>query len=232
MPGNLKYILILNVLIVISLTASSQAIDTVYFDKNWKTANSDKFEYIRVYRLFRGLYSVSDYYKTGEYMMSGVFRSPGFMNPTGQFVYYTRDGVISRVIIHEPEKYPSLTENITNYLTLLQPAPDSSYIEAVFNKKGMMLSVSYKNEKHKQAKTLYLFPDKSPSLIVFYSDGLLNGIYKKFSWNNVLKTGMYVNGKRDGIWYFYDSEGYLMRKLIYVNGILIGKIKRNSGSGV
>ncbi|MBP5206716.1 MAG: hypothetical protein J6Z44_08000, partial [Bacteroidales bacterium] len=52
-----------------------------------------------------------------------------------------------------------------------------------------------------------------------YEQDLMNGKYTIYYENHVIKrTGKYVNGERDGVWYDYYDTGELFLTTLYKDG--------------
>lgn len=57
-----------------------------------------------------------------------------------------------------------------------------------------------------------------------YKEGILNGLYEKYTNDNgiLLEKGETINGRREGIWYFYDKNGKLEVEAEFENGRIAG----------
>ncbi|MDA7803801.1 energy transducer TonB [Crocinitomix sp.] len=75
--------------------AFGQNVDTIFFNADWeKTWDPTQYEYYRVYNkeLLAGVYSVNDYYLTGELQMTGQFQDSKHRSRTGHFIWYHQNG--------------------------------------------------------------------------------------------------------------------------------------------
>jgi hypothetical protein len=59
--------------------------------------------------------------------------------------------------------------------------------------------------------------------------GVLNGLYQFFfESGSIGEEGMYVKGKKDGVWKVYDVESPVVQEIIYVEGEIQNKSEVNA----
>lgn len=79
----------------------------------------------------------------------------------------------------------------------------------------------------------FLINDTNKSIIVelHIKQCKLNGIYRRFYENNsIMELGNYINDKKDGIFFFWDKNGFLRRKEIWKMNKLTKSIRYSVAS--
>ena len=62
----------------------------------------------------------------------------------------------------------------------------------------------------REGRVMFYYPGGSPQTEAFFENGLENGSYTVFQTNGIpYYRGQYTQGKRTGVWEFYDEEGNL-----------------------
>ncbi len=92
-----KYLTVIlcHFLVFLQYTYSQGVTDTMYFDQNWEQTSSSNASYFRVISFSETgdfLFSVEDYYLSGQIQMSGTYRSIRPDYKTGIFTYYYENG--------------------------------------------------------------------------------------------------------------------------------------------
>lgn len=86
-------ILTLSLLFLVQFCAQAQS-DTIitYYDMDWFETTEENHEYLRKSFKFEGDWNVIDYYKNGEILMTGSFKSSKELKKHGEFRYYDEKG--------------------------------------------------------------------------------------------------------------------------------------------
>lgn len=94
MMNNIKKINILLSFILFCLLSkvSMAQKDTLYFNKYWKVASKQNFDYYRVYEKNKGSFIIKDYFKSGQIQMTTNSKNYSELNKNGLTTFYYSNG--------------------------------------------------------------------------------------------------------------------------------------------
>ncbi len=91
-------------------------------------------------------------------------------------------------------------------------------------KNGNLMSEENYHQGKLHGKVVNYYPNKKPTEITFYKNGLKEGLSKKFSSDGILIEELqYKNDKPNGLAKFFELNGNLKEKGVYKNGKRVGK---------
>jgi antitoxin component YwqK of YwqJK toxin-antitoxin module len=215
----MKTISIISILIIFCIDYSAgQKRDTIYYDKNWVETKSKNFEFYRIAFLDRGLIRTTDYYKSGKIQMTGTYRSFNYKDPTGQFLYYKKNGHFESQTIYEPYKYPDLISPFKDYIGLISPLPDSFSIGISYRPNGSIWGIGYESDSC-ACKSRYIYLSAKGYLYfqMSYLNQKKDGRYIQYFANKKGIVGQFKAGKRTGEWIFYNRDGTIRKTINYDN---------------
>ncbi len=94
-----KFKIILFLLFITFYLNGQSIIDTVFLDSKWKETTYEHSIYYRtIYKDSDGLYTVKDYWKTGEIQMTGKYSALLPETRQGKFTWYYKSGNIKQII--------------------------------------------------------------------------------------------------------------------------------------
>lgn len=154
--------------------------------------------------------------------------------PVGEFIYYYKSSKIKAVINHEEKSSRSVAyyyyENgkMMSHGVFRNQIKDSLWIN-FSSDQYLSNTETYKSGKLNGEKTVYYIPedinDKSqtPSAVYIYKNGFLDGKFiEYFNDLRVRTTGQYVNNKKEGIWFRFQTNGKQKSLVRYKNDRIHG----------
>jgi periplasmic protein TonB len=91
---NKRFAIIISFLLIMSYNClfGQQLNDTIFYDQNWKETDNSNYLYYRIIEKDGKLFSVRDYWLTGDIQMRGVYKSLKREIRHGDFIWYYRNG--------------------------------------------------------------------------------------------------------------------------------------------
>jgi len=166
------------------------------------------------------------YYDDGLLQAEMIF--PGNSDVTYSTMYYTNGqaGAIGKYIRQKRDSIWSFYSYYTGTLTYQETYSmgKKQGVSIKYYPEGTKAELLWWADDVKHGKWEQFFEDSSLRLSSAYEKDQLDGPYRVYNRNNILKIeGVYRNGYKEGDWNFYDNEGKLQRVLKYVDGVLQNK---------
>lgn len=203
-----------------------------YYDANWKLTLKDyQPTYKRTVLKEGNLYEITDSWITGEKQMRGLFKDKtGDVHADDRCVWYYKNGNKQSVRNFTNNKtdgaYVDYYENGTikwkgNYKngryngTWMGYYSNGNEMTKKNWENGSLASISFFKSKSgttllTNGTGLYIeyAADNSKNYEVSYVNNILNGSYTKYHPNGKIKIkGSYWEGKKDGLWEYFDDKG-------------------------
>ncbi len=99
-----RLFIIISIFYVHNLHGQTQ--DTIFYDSNWEVTSNDSASYYRVIKE-DSLFIVHDYYISGQVQMKGYYKDLDQEVKHGEFIYYTKDGEVSKISHYKDGVYIS-----------------------------------------------------------------------------------------------------------------------------
>lgn len=178
---------------------------------------------------------------TSVYIYKGSFKND---KPIGTFVYYYKSSKKKAVIKHDVGSNRSVAffyhENGRVMSNGIYRNMKKDSVWTHFTTLNQLSIVeTYKNGKLNGKRQVYYLPEKLsvknqiPSRVEFYKNDVLDGEFKEYFQNLKIKTsGVYVDGKKEGLWTEYHETGKKMSIIRYKAGQRHGWAESFDSTGV
>ncbi len=149
-----------------------QKTDTVYFNSKWEQVTKEKFDYYRTSTNESGLINVTDYWKSGEVQMTGIYESLEPKVQHGDFIWYFKNGNIRQTTTFDNGKAVGLTREFDtngdekfNYVVEIDGLDNSDEINKHVNRLRKKVSRSLKYPPYCASKNI-----QGKVVVEFYID--------------------------------------------------------------
>ena len=94
-----------------------------------------------------------------------------------------------------------------------------------FNKQAILVSEGYYQHDLKHGNWRQFYETGELLIEETYDQGILHGRYASYHLNGrLLSEGGYQHGKREGFFHVYDEHGRQIKRLLFVNNVLLEEV--------
>jgi antitoxin component YwqK of YwqJK toxin-antitoxin module len=213
--------------------------DTLFFDKDWKECSRKEHKFYRTYSTSdlyfedKKLTQISDFFKNGNYQMTGYVLDGDTINKYGQYTYYDKSHGKKTVSLFKPNIYLNQFPKLQEYTSLIATC-DSSIDELYisFLKDGTLYDIGYFDENSKRTCQWYKIK-KGKVYKYYFHNGKYNGRAVRYNKHGNIKHEVdYVNDKKHGDSIYYYKDGSLNYVAKYRHGEHVSSIHYDKKSHI